>query len=288
VPVDGEAAEAVCELFERYGGGAVVEVLVAGPTSGENLPIAQTVVRTYIDPHDVDSRAKLEAGLWHLGRLYPIPDASVRVLAEANWAEAWKSHYSPQRIGRSFLIVPSWIDPDPEPGDLVIRLDPGMAFGTGLHPTTRLCLAALERHVDSDSGVLDVGTGSGILAIGAALAGSPEVAALDINPEAVRTAIANAEMNGVDVRFRTGELHEAALGRYRVVVANLLSSTVIDLADELAEHTAPGGILIASGILDDQAHEVSAALEERAFAEESRSTSGDWMALEYRMTGEGK
>ncbi len=176
VEVDGEAAEAVCELFERYGGGAVVEVQVQDTTSGRALPERRHRVLTYLPVDDVEGRYKLEVGLWHLSLLHPIPEASIRSLAEANWAEAWKAHYRPLRIPADlglpangaetasgtagwtgaiagFVILPSWLGPDsmdPPPGpddEILLRLDPGMAFGTGLHPGTQLCLAALARRL---------------------------------------------------------------------------------------------------------------------------------------------
>ncbi len=285
VPVDGEAAEAVCELFERHGGGAVVEVLLSGPEDGTDLPVPKTHVRTYIPLGDVDARAKLEAGLWHLGRIYPIPKATLRPLAEANWAERWKSHYTPQRIGKSFYVVPTWIEPDARESDRVIRMDPGMAFGTGLHPTTRLCLAALERHVAGGDAVLDIGTGSGILAIAGALLGASEVAAIDLSPDAVEIARANAERNGVHLLVQAGELHELEPAEYDVVVANLLASTIIELAPALIPRLRPGGIVISSGILVDQRDTVEEALTTVGLAKVEHMVSGDWVATAFRRDG---
>jgi ribosomal protein L11 methyltransferase len=280
VAVDGEAAEAVCELFERYGGGAVVEIQVtAGTDDGQDLPVPQTHVRTYIDANDVEMRARLEVGLWHLGRLYPIPEASARKLAQANWAEAWRAHYSPQRIGQHFLIVPSWLPPEPQPGDRVIRLDPGMTFGTGLHPTTRLCLVALETLTGPGARVLDVGCGSGILAIGAARLGAARVVALDINPDAVATAAANAALNGVALDTFAGELAGLPAERFDVITANLLASTISELAPTFPQYLVPGGVLIASGILADQAAAVTVALGEAGLATVDTLPSGDWVAL---------
>lgn len=279
VPVDGEAAEAVCELFERYGGGAVVEVLVAGPEDGTDLADPRVNVRTYVPAGDVGARAKLEEGLWHLGRLYPIPRATVRRLARANWEEAWKSHYEPQRIGRHFLVVPSWIDPEPEPDDKLILIDPGMAFGTGLHPTTRLCLAELERLLKPGERVLDVGTGSGILAIGAARLGASYTCALDCNPEAVDIAAANARRNAVAIEVFAGELTDLPAGAYDVVVANLLAATIVELSEEFSDRLLPGGRLITSGILADQAEEVASSLAEAGLDLEHIGASGDWTTV---------
>jgi len=280
VDVDGEAAEAVCELFERYGGGAVVQLDVAeGAESGRDLPVPLTHVRTYIAADDLDARARVEVGLWHLGRLYHIPEAGVRKLARANWAEAWKAQYSPQRIGERFLVVPSWHEPAPEPGDIVIRMDPGMSFGTGLHPTTRLCLAALEHHLAEGQRVLDVGTGSGILAVGAALLGASHVTAIDISSDAVATARENARRNGVAVDVFTGELADLPPGGFNVIAANLLAATVIDLSPKLPARLLPGGTLIASGILSDQRQSVESALLTSGLGIAEVRTSGDWVAI---------
>lgn len=280
LPLDGEAAEAVCELFEKHGGGAVVETrLRADPESGTALPEPEHWVRTYVPAGDVEARARVEQGLWYLSRIYPLPEASVRLLAEANWAESWKSHFTPQRIGERFLIVPSWLEAEPRPDDLVIRLDPGMSFGTGLHPTTRLCLKALETWVTPGSTVLDVGTGSGVLAIGASLLGAERVVAVDIAPTAVETATANAAANGVEIETVVGQADALGAEAFDTVVANLLSVTIKEAAGELYDSVLSGGRLIASGVLEDQVAEVSEALTAYGFLTPSVELSGDWAAL---------
>lgn len=280
LPIDGEAAEAVSELFERHGGGAVIETrMISGPDDADELPRPEHWIRTYIPARDVEARARVEEGLWHLSQIYPIPEASVRTLSEANWAEAWKSHFTPQRVAQHFLIVPTWLEAQPLPGDRVIRLDPGMAFGTGLHPTTRLCLAALENFVTPGCTVLDVGSGSGILAIGAALLGAERVVAIDISPDAVRTTIDNAELNGVDLEVSIGSAGDVGDEEFDVVVANLLAPTIVDAADELHRSTASGGRLIASGILGVQVPSVIEALTEAGFMSPIEDSEGDWSAL---------
>jgi len=281
--LDGEAAEAVCALFEQHGGGAVVETLCSGRDGTE-----EHWVRTYIAATDVDARARIEVGLWHLGRIYPLPEAAVRSLAEANWAEAWKEHFQPLRVGGRFLITPSWVDTLPEAGELRIRLDPGMAFGTGLHPTTQLCLSALARLVTPGDHVLDVGTGSGILAIAAGLLGAGRCVGVDLDPGAVETAAANAARNGVVVEAVTGGVHQAPAGLYDVVVANLLAPIIVQLADALFERARPGGCCIASGLLAEQAFDVATALRQAGFDEPQAEASGDWLALTARRPGGSK
>jgi ribosomal protein L11 methyltransferase len=275
--VDGEAAEAVSALFDRYAGGAVIETR---PGSG-GAPDEHTV-RAYIPADDVEARARIEVGLWHLSQIYPIGEAAVRRLADANWAEAWKADYRPLRIGRTFLVTPGWLEPEPAPGDRVIRIDPGMAFGTGLHPSTQLCLEALERLVCEGHTVLDVGTGSGILAIGAALLGAERVVAIDIDPAAIDSATANARSSGVLIETRRGEMGVVTGERYDVVAANLLAPTITDLSTDLHSATRAGGILVVSGILEDQADAVAAALTTAGFEPPAPSRRGDWVALSAR------
>lgn len=327
VPVGGELVEPVFELFERHGGGAVIETVVRGAESGYDHPRPQTWVRTYLPAGDAEARLRVEVGLWHLGQIYPLPEAIVRELAEANWAEAWKAHYTPQPVG-PFLVVPSWIDdaaalasPSAAGGPsspLIIRLDPGMAFGTGQHPTTRLCLLALARHVRPGDRVLDVGIGSGILAIGAGLVGAGQLVGVDIDPRAAATAAANAAANGVAVDARAGSLDAlgarggssarhgasggaessagavpspddaAALAPFDIVVGNLLAPTVIALADGLAAWTRPGGLLIASGVLAEQADDVGAALVAAGFDPPAVEVDGDWVALVCARAGGGR
>jgi ribosomal protein L11 methyltransferase len=310
VAVDGEAAEAVCELFERYGGGAVVEIRVAdfsgspGHTApsqsapshtapsqsapSQTAPSQTAWVRTYLPVDDIEARRRVEVGLWYLSRLYPVPEPLLRELAEANWADAWKEHFTPLQIGERFWVIPAWIDPATVPaaaGGLVIQLDPGMAFGTGLHPTTQLCLAALEARVRPGDTVLDVGTGSGILAIGAARLGAARVVGVDIDPRALAIAATNAALNGVALEIRSGRLEDAGEALFDLVVANILAGTIIEMAPALAARVRPGGLLIVSGILAEQAEAVCAGLAAAGLAPVGETASGDWVALTARQPG---
>ncbi|RIL12570.1 50S ribosomal protein L11 methyltransferase [bacterium] len=287
VAVDGEAAEAVHELFERHGGGAVVEVRVADPVHDDPGGLgATTWLRTYVPADDPGARLRVEVGLWHLSQIHPIPEAVVREVAEADWAEAWKAHFTPLHLPGGFVVVPAWIDPaeaGARPGEHVVRLDPGMAFGTGLHPTTQLCLAALADHVRPGARVLDAGTGSGILAIAAARLGAAYVRGVDIDARAIDSARANAALNGVAIDFDAGGVTPpAASAPFDVVVANILAPTVVALATVLAAHLRPGGVLIASGILAEQADGVAAAMQAAGCGPPARRAAGDWVALVAR------
>jgi len=281
VHVDGEAAEAVSELFNRYGrGGAVVEHLFSdGLGAHDNLD--NLSVKTYIPAGDVQLKKKVEQGLWHLGQLYPIPEPTFAVLAETDWAEAWKAHYGVLHIGQRTVIVPRWQTYHPQEGELTIILDPRMAFGTGTHPTTQLCLAALEEAIQPGMRVLDVGTGSGILSIAAAKQGAAAVHAVDVDQVAVASARENVVENDVAgvVRVEAGSI-ERAVGTYDLVLVNILARVILLLLqDGLADALKPGGTVIASGIIDDQEPEVRASLQAHGIEVVGRHIQRDWVAL---------
>src|ERR687886_349339 len=179
VQADQEAVESVSELFAAvgYNGGIAVEQPFTGSLDGPEYvidPAKPVTVRTYIvlDEHAEGIRARIEQGLWALGMLRQIGPLNARPLAEEDWANAWKAYYPIRRVGKHWVIVPSWLEYSPAPDDLVLLLDPGMAFGTGLHPTTQLCLGLLEYYVKPNTQALDLGCGSGILAIAAARLGA--------------------------------------------------------------------------------------------------------------------
>lgn len=211
---------------------------------------------------------------------------TTRFVQDEDWAEAWKRFYHPLRVGRTLVIKPSWEEFSPRPGDRVIELDPGMAFGTGAHPTTQLCLALLEERVTPGDRVLDLGTGSGILAIAAATLGAASVLALDLDPIAVAAARENADRNGVGTRVAVVEGSTEAAGDvpFDLIVANILADVIRDLAADLARLTRPGGLLIASGIIADRAADVAAALSAAGFAIQEERADQEWRALVARKT----
>ena len=217
--------------------------------------------------------------LRHIGEL------TARLVHEEDWAEAWKAHFPVMRVGQHIVIQPTWREYEPEPNDVVIRIDPGMAFGTGLHPTTRLCLAGIEAwgfgHLLGDARVLDLGTGSGILAIACAKFGG-SILAVDTDPMAVETTTRNAELNGLSevIRAQQGSLPLPEPRQFHLVVANLIAGLLIDLADELYAVTWPGGRLLASGIFHERLSETIRALQDSGFLIISMSTDGDWSAVE--------
>ncbi len=310
VEVDGEAAEAVVELFNRYNGGDWIEDSVAGEASGGGAVVETTgyddfggpaasdlsmTVKTYLKPGPRGRRIQrqIEEGLWRLRLLYPMPEPVARTVKEEDWAHAWKEHYKPLRIGRRVLLTPAWEEPEALPDDVVVRLEPGMAFGTGLHPTTRLCVAALEKWVRPGDAFLDIGTGSGVLAIAAAKLGALPVWATDIDPLAVRVAKENALLNGITLAhdglfIEQGSVPGKQAGRFQVITANILAEVLIGLFEcaydniPLAEPLAPGGHLILSGILEEKAESVLAAAANHGLTEVERRQEGDWVALVVR------
>ncbi len=215
----------------------------------------------------------------------PAPECSFSEIADEDWSETWKAHFKPLRVGARFLITPTWERVEPRADDLVIRIDPGMAFGTGHHETTRLCLQWLERvsgRFPVPSSLLDVGTGSGILAIGAALLGFRSITGIDNDPEAVEVALENIALNDLAGTITAlcatpGEVS----GEFDVVVSNIQSLPLIRMADLLAARVKRGGCLILSGILTVQADDVRTAYEDRGLRLAGTRTDGEWILLAF-------
>lgn len=327
VAVDHESVEAVSEVLSQYGynGGVVIDMpwkatkesdgWIGTPhdQDGADAPPLYTVdpnvpvtLRTYLhqDNQAEDVRQRIEQALWHLGQLRPVGPLEVRELQEEDWANEWRKYYQIQRIGKRVVIVPSWLEHAPSPEDIVLHLDPGMAFGTGLHPTTQLCLRLLERFVpfaeDTSASspehmpggfvavrrpsLLDIGTGSGILAIAAAKLGAERVLALDNDPIAVNVASENVQRNGVSERVQVelgslGKAEKRQAGVFDMVVANIIADVIIALARDLADALTSGGVLISSGIVQEREEEVVSALDATGLNMWERHIEGDWVAF---------
>jgi ribosomal protein L11 methyltransferase len=295
VDADPEAVEAVSEILGRAApGGISVEPafhLVDEGLGAEIDPGRPATVRAYLPARDqaaADRAAdEVSTALGHLQAfgLRPIGELRRRSVDEADWADAWKAHFPVLRVGRRLVIRPTWRRHRAAPDDVVLALDPGMAFGTGLHPTTRLCLAGLEtladRGVLDGARVLDVGCGSGILAIAAIKLGGTDALGLDTDPIAVEATLANTRRNrlGRRIRVREGSLPSGD-APFDVVLANLIAGVLVPLAPQLAAETRPGGSLLASGIFVDREPDVSAAFEAAGLVIRVRSAEGEWVALE--------
>lgn len=291
--VDGESAEAVAEVLQRYGhqGVSLEQDNIPPDTWDEDeVPAPENLIlRAYFPDNDSfeDTKTQLEVALGHMRLMYPMPAPVYRKLQEDDWAEAWKSHYHPLRIGNRLLIRPLWIDVETQPGDIEIALDPGMAFGTGTHPTTQLCLEALEDLILPAQDVLDLGCGSGILSIAAAKLGANKVLALDIDPIAVATTRENAAENGVTTNVYAEQgSHDSVLSaarRFDLMLVNILARIILSMCDDnLGQLLRPAGIAVFSGIINTQADEVEAGLQRAGLQPYRRRQMGDWMLIEAR------
>jgi len=263
----------------------IVGALLLNTTGCQGYATTATTATGYlpVDERLENTLLALKSALADLPRagLAPtVPDITIRFVAEADWANAWKQYFKPQTIGRHLVVKPTWEAWQKRPGDVVIAIDPGMAFGTGLHATTRLCLQALENHVRPGVTVADVGTGSGILAVAAALLGAAHVSATDVDPLAVRIARENVALNGVTDRVDVAEASVPPTGTFDLVVANILADVIKDMTPALFAALTPGGRLIASGIIDTRAIDVADHLAASDFADLTTSREGEWVAVE--------
>ena len=202
-------------------------------------------------------------------------------VADEDWSENWKKYYKPFRIGAHLVVKPTWEAYSPKPDDLVIELDPGMAFGTGTHETTNMCMQLLEKYYRDGMRVMDVGTGSGILAIAAARLGAKNVLAVDIDPDAVKVAKENVSLNGVQeaVCVVVGDLCKSEAMPCELAVANIVADAICMLAGPLTRHLEKGGLLICSGIIREREQDVLAAAKEAGYVAADRIEKGEWVAL---------
>jgi ribosomal protein L11 methyltransferase len=307
--VNGELAEAVADVLARFAYSGVMMEQGVKYTDDEDAgtPTGPITVRAYLEMNDQieETRQKLEESLYYLGRIQPLPAASYKEIADQNWMESWKQHYRPILIGERLVIVPAWMD-SPDPNRIAIKIDPGMAFGTGTHPTTQLCLELMEKvyaHEKVDRGplsetvfrppstVIDIGCGSGILSIAAIKLGAKSALGVDIDAGSVVNARENAGANqvGNELILEVGSVQEILDGRFAfrkapLVLANILAPVIIRLfgagLDELIEDD---GTIILSGILQEQAPSVIEAAQSRGLKMIDRRQMGDWVALRMNL-----
>ncbi len=288
IEVDPELAEAVSEVLARtLPGGVVIEsTVIEANAEDEGHAVGPLRVMGYIpvDEELEKNRNEIEQNLRYLGMIQPIPAPQYETIQDQNWMEAWKQHYRPLPVGARLLIVPAWLQPDAG-GRVPIRIEPGMAFGTGVHPTTQLSLQLIEHYVQLGSSVIDVGCGSAILAIAAAKLGAGRMVAVDIDAVALENARHNAELNNVHIEIGEGSVAELLGGEFSlqqadVVVANILAPVLIRLLGQgFKELMNPGGVLILSGILAEQETELRGALAAARLQVAEERRIQDWLAL---------
>jgi len=289
---DGELAEALAEVLGRFvSGGVVIEsVTWFNPRTQENEPTGVLNVFGYLpfDENLEEQRDKLDAALGHLGLITPIPTPQYRPIQDQNWMDAWKQHYLPIPIGEKILILPAWNTPDKDEKRVVIHIDPAMAFGTGTHPTTQLCLRLLERHIKQGDKIIDVGCGTGILSIAALKMGASHAIAVDTDSQAVRATLENAAINHLtDGALETGNgsVEEILSGYFTIrdaplVMVNILAKVIIHIFKQgLSRLVLEGGKLLLSGILEHQVDEVLQAANEAGFTLVEQLSDGDWVSL---------
>ena len=285
VEASHEASEAAYAVMSKHAsGGVLIEEPVSQEVDGENAHVdfnRPVTLRAYVpmDGAETATAQAIEEALYLLSRIdvEGVGPASRRELKEEDWANAWKDHYHTRKVGRRLVIKPSWLDYLPAVGEVVVELDPGMAFGTGLHPTTDTCLQLLEDLVRGGERVLDLGTGSGILSLAAAGLGCGPILALDTDPIAVRTAADNLRPLGRQVAVRQGTLPLHSPEQFDLLLANIIARVLSELASELAAALAPGGKLLASGIIAEREQEVLDAFAAAGLAVECRVQAGDWV-----------
>jgi len=279
ITVPHEYVEPISYLFGRYGKGVSTEL------AGEG----KVLLRTYLTTKSRQRMARIDVGVRLVGAIEPIGDLEIRELPEdEDWMESWKSHFRILRIGTRLVIKPTWLELDftASPDDIVIEIDPGVAFGTGYHPTTDTCLQAMEQHIAPGMTVLDLGTGSGILTIAAIKLGAGLVTALDIDSQAVTAARRNFRRLGINNQVRLGQgsvPHPTApAGNFDLAVANISARGVADRCPFILTALKPGALFIASGLLNTQKEEVAAVVEPLGFSLISEWPQEEWTTVLYR------
>jgi ribosomal protein L11 methyltransferase len=291
--ISGELAEAVAEVLDRFVvNGVVIESLIPQPeTAPEGTQPEEVRVVGYlpVDAATEEKRVRIEEALWHLGQIMPLPPIQFRTIADEDWMTAWKKNYSPILVGKRLQVVPAWMDP-PDPKRITIKIDPSMAFGTGTHPSTQLCLEHLETYVMKGQSLIDVGCGSGILSIAAIELGASHALAVDIDPLSVKNTQENSRLNKVTGKIEVGlgsiaEIveHKFSISQAPLVVVNILSPVIISLFDQgLADLVSPHGTLILAGILEDQFASVDKVAQGKGMHLIEKRTKADWVSPVYK------
>lgn len=288
IPVDDELSEPVSDILRRYApDGVVLESTAIIDNEDSGIPADTYNLKAFIPFSEQieETRQKLLSDLWHLSRICPIAEPVFEPVEQQDWNALWKEQYQPIPVGKNLLIQPAWL-PVQQTARKVMFVDPGMAFGTGTHPTTRLSILAMEEFLQPGQAMIDLGCGTGILSIAAVLLGAGQVNGFDNDTEAVTAALDNIEKNSMtgQITVQAGSLAEVlALSRQAppdMIVANILAHILMRLLDQgLASALEPGRILILSGILDNQLQDVLAHAGAQQLVELKRYQERDWIAL---------
>lgn len=286
--VNGELAEAVAEVLDRFSSNGIVceSGVVYNDEEDEGTPVGPVKVYGYfpVDEYLEEKRQRLEEALWHLGQIQALPEVSYKTIEDEDWMASWKKHYRPIPIGKRLLVLPAWIE-HTDLSRVAVKIDPSMAFGTGTHPSTQLCLEMIEQHLQPGQAVIDVGCGSGILSIAALKMNASHALGVDIDSASVRSTRENAAANEVNVEVGLGSVDEIREGKFSLrqapfVLANILAPVIIRLfAAGLADLVEPGGRLVLAGILAEQAGGVRQSAEEHGLHFVETRSQGDWVAL---------
>ncbi len=288
VDVPPEFVEPISHIFYKYGyGGVSIESPADfNPDEGEVAPVPETFsVRTYIPKDDStdERRANIEIGVKLINHLHPIEPLKETEIKDEDWETNWKQYFHPIRVGRKLVICPTWQEHASLRDDVIIFLDPGMAFGTGHHPTTRMCMELLEDTIVGGEKIIDLGCGSGILSVTAVKLGALSSIGFEIENNASKVAKENCVLNGVD---ESVEVFNSTLpdnryseGDFDLALANISAKVIIELADHLTKGLRSGGKLILSGVLENALEDVRGVFEPLGVVFEKVMTDSDWTAV---------
>jgi ribosomal protein L11 methyltransferase len=290
VSCDGELAESVAEVISRYVTQGVVTETNVRYDETEEIPMPYGPIKVYgylLNDETVEEKRKqIEQGLWYLNMIQPVPEPQYQIIHNQDWMESWKERYHPIQVGDRLLVLPAWLE-NPYPERIAVKIDPSMAFGTGTHPTTQLCMQMAESVIQPGDTVIDVGCGSGILSIAAAKLGASHILAVDTDHPSVVSTFKNAKANEVEGKIEIGEgsvteilNNNFSIRSAPVVLVNILAPIIIRLFDDgLGELVNPGGKLVLSGILDKQADQVRQAAEKQGFTFLEQININDWISM---------
>ena len=283
----GEQAEVVAEILNRY---AYQGVVIERDTENRKKDIVKVFAYLTEDAELNTKKQEIEKAVFYLDKILPVPAPTYRQIVDEDWMASWKKFYKPLEVGQKLIIIPAWFSQKGEISRIPIRINPGMAFGTGTHPTTQLSLELLEKYVQPGTEMIDIGCGSGILSIAGILLGASHSTAVDISEAALLSTKENLELNGVKDQVETGlasvrEIREGHFSRKQVplVVANILLKILEELFDlGMGDLVSDQGILLLSGILDDQVAEIKEKAKSKGFTCIEQITQGDWCGLAFR------